>query len=370
MEKSKSITPWVLRAYRRGDEKGILDLCRLVFLDQPSDRFSLDYWQWEFVYNSSGPARIWLADDANKIVGHYAVVPRTLQVNDQVRMGSIVVDVMTHPDYRQQGMFVALGRQALPDAGQAGIEFSYGFPVRKEVLPGHLKVGWQHIFDIPVLVRPLQFKPIVKSYLNMPVLSDLAALVAQIGYWIGAWPLLYLSQLPLEHVTDVTMREVREFDTRFDALWHKAKRQFPVMGARNSAYLNWRYLEHPYYQYRVWVIERGNQLLGYSITRMGDLLGLRSGIIVDMLVDPEILGAIDYLLRRIIFEFQQTKALDLIACMMTKSGPYYAALQRQGLIVTPKVFWFILHLNNPSAPADVLMAPKNWYLTWGDTDVI
>ena len=69
-----------------------------------------------------------------------------MQVGAHQRLGSIVVDVMSHPDYRKQGMFTALGRAGLADAGQAGIDFSFGFPIRKEVMPGHLKVGWRHLF--------------------------------------------------------------------------------------------------------------------------------------------------------------------------------------------------------------------------------
>jgi len=371
MEKPKSPPPWILRTYKPGDEAGILDLCRRVFFEQPPERFSLDYWRWEFISNSSGVAHISLADDSGKTVGHYAVVPRTIKVNEGVCSGSIVVDVMTHPDYRQQGMFTALGKYALSNSRQSGIEFSYGFPVRKDVMPGHLKIGWEHIFDIPILARPLRFEPIVRSYLNIPVLSRLAALVADIGYQAGVRPFLKLTQPHVESDVGVTVRTVKEFDERFDSLWCKASRQFPVMGVRDAKYLDWRYTQHPYYQYRVWVAERGNQLLGYVITRTGNLLGLCAGIIVDILADPDALGVVDQLLQRVNSEFQQADNLDLIACMMTQGGPYFAALQRQGLIVTPKVFWFIIYNNNvPRQSMNLLMLPSSWYLTWGDTDVI
>ena len=163
---------WFIRPLREGDEAAILDLARVVFLEQPSDRFSIEYWNWEFKDNSSGAAQIWVAEDNGRIVGHYAIVPRWFQVGPVVRTGSIVVDVMTHPDYRKQGMFVEIGRESLSGAGSAGIEFSYGFPIRDEVMPGHFKVGWRHIFDIPVLVRPLRFRPIVGHYLDRPLVSE------------------------------------------------------------------------------------------------------------------------------------------------------------------------------------------------------
>lgn len=159
---------WIIRPYREGEQVDIVNLCKLIFAEQPADRFSLEYWNWEFTANSSGPAKIWIADDNGKVVGHYAVVPRRVQIGNVVRLGSIVVDVMTHPDYRMQGMFAAIGREALVGAANGGIEFCYGFPVRSDVMPGHLKVGWQDIFDIPVWVRPIRFEPLVRHYINLP----------------------------------------------------------------------------------------------------------------------------------------------------------------------------------------------------------
>ena len=142
------------------------------------------------------------------------------------------------------------------------------------------------------------------------------------------------------------------------------------MGIRDRRYLNWRYTTHPYHSYRVLAAEQNNGIVGYIVARTAKLLGLNSGIIVDLLAHPDFMGCADSLLRAAIASFERDTQLDLVAAMMTKRGSYTTALQRHGFIRTPQVFWFILHLDDQRTPQGPLTSEENWYLTWGDTDVI
>jgi GNAT superfamily N-acetyltransferase len=361
---------WQIRPYRQGDEGGIVGLARQVFAEQPPDRFSDAYWTWEFADNADGPAALWVADDHGTIVGHYAVIPRALRIGGEVRTGSIVVDVMTHPDYRLQGMFTALGRVALADAGQRGIEFSYGFPIRADVMPGHLRLGWRHLFDLPILVRPLKFRPLVRRSIDLPLVSSALAGAAWAGYRCLARPILkHLNPLPSPQGA-VVVQPVTHLDDRFDELWRETRGQFGIMAVREARYLTWRYFRHPYHRYTVLAAERGDQVVGYVVIRTGELLGLRCGIIVDLLARSTAMGCLDPLLGHAMDRFTADSSLDLVGAMMTRGGPYYRALQRHGFLVTPRVFWFILHTNSPLAPDQMLADAAQWYLTWGDTDVI
>jgi hypothetical protein len=61
---------WSVRGYKNGDEDGILQLIQLAF--KWGDK---KYWNWRYRDNPAGIGRIWLADDAGKIVSHYAMIP-------------------------------------------------------------------------------------------------------------------------------------------------------------------------------------------------------------------------------------------------------------------------------------------------------
>jgi len=364
---------WSVRRYADGDEDGILDLARLIFVEQPSDRFTHEYWQWEFIENSAGPACMCVADDHGAIVGYYAAIPTKVKVASVVETGSIVVDVMSHPEYRFQGMFTALGKRSLAEAAASGIKFAYGFPVRPDVMPGHLKVGWKHAFDIPVLVRPLRAGRIVGRVVKPPVLAGLAGLLgsaAQLGYETVARPVmraLYKTPTPTARVV---LRDLDTFDERFDDLWSRASTRFSVGVVRDREYLQWRYAHHPYHRYRVTAAEQDGQLVGYSVAREADLMGFPSGVLVDLLVDPRTPAAGHALVRSVTARFAENPHIELVASMMSRASPYFGLLQHHGYIRTPKVFWFIVHINRDDLDAQAVLDAGNWYLTWGDTDVL
>src|SRR5690606_12961649 len=101
---------WQTREASADDMAGILACRAVTFAGEEPEKGEPDYWRWEFVDNHAGPARLFVAEDDSKtgtdrIVGHYAVIPQRFILDDLDLRGSIVVDVMTHPDYRFQGMF-------------------------------------------------------------------------------------------------------------------------------------------------------------------------------------------------------------------------------------------------------------------------
>jgi hypothetical protein len=62
----------------------------------------------------------------------------------------LVCDVFTHADFRKMGLFKKVSLLAIKREEFAGTKFLIGFPIRDEVMPGHLSVGWRYIFDMPL----------------------------------------------------------------------------------------------------------------------------------------------------------------------------------------------------------------------------
>jgi len=364
---------WKLRPFKKGDETGIINLDRRVFFEQTSDRFFNEYWAWEFIKNPDGEATIWLADDHGEIVGHYAVIPRLWKIEENLHMGSIVVDVMTDERYRFQGMFAALGKTSLSDSGGKGILFSYGFPVRKDVMPGHLKVGWKHIFDIPVLVYPQNFIPVILYYLKNQTLSLIFGLVLNL-LWVGYRKIKEgIDKIIVKKKTSYLIYEINQFSKDFDLLWQRASSQFPIIASRTQQYLNWRYIDHPYHQYQVLASYIEKELVGYIVFRKENILGLKCGVIVDLLVDPDHFDALDLLIFSVKTQFKSDMEIALTASMISKPNPYYDLLIKHGFILSPKKFGFITHKNIEEILVfnyNNLYNQAGWLLTWGDTDVI
>ena len=75
----------------------------------------------------------------------------------------MVCDVMTHPEARGQGVFTKIGRYATEKMKEQKIHFTTGYPIRPEVIPGHIKVGWEKPFQLPLYLRPLKSNDLLKS---------------------------------------------------------------------------------------------------------------------------------------------------------------------------------------------------------------
>lgn len=354
---------WKLRPYQQDDEYGIIELRKVVFKDEDPDKENLEFWNWEFKDNFAGQAKMFVADDAGKIVGHYAVVPTAIMVNGHRRNGSIVVDVMTHPDYRFQGMFTKLGEYSLSYSGDEGIDFSYGFPIRKEVLPGHLKIGWEELMQIPVMVFPINFTEITSHYIKTPVLSKILGCIASLGYKAVSFA------KGRKKLDNVNIYLNRTLHPQLDSLLQNSLSRHRIVQERTSDFLKWRLLENKFLNYEFLYAEINNELVGYIVLRKTKIMGLNCLAIVDLQFKTDVNPAvIDTCL-------QQTKELAkkdcaLVGAMLSKNNIYYERLQRVGFLKSPFHFKFIIRSNRKDFSIENIKDADGWFLTWIDTDVM
>lgn len=356
---------WTIREFEDQDIAGILELGKVVFPEAEEGKFDRRFWAWEFMDNPTGQSRIWVAvDRGNDIVGHYAIIPTKLKAGTHELTASIVVDVMIHPNYRRQGMFEQLGRLALEQVGKEGLKYSYGFPVRPEVMPGHLKVGWRQVFSIPVLVRPVRIDKLLKRVLPY---EPLQAIFAQLfDPLVG----IVFRKKRVNLGSSVEIRNILSFDEPFDELWLRNKDQFPFIQVRDRRFLNWRYFQNPCRKYEVLAAATSRRVLGYIVSRRVRIFEFNCLAIVDFLIDHSAKEALELLLNQLIYEASKDHFVDLIACMITPGNPYSTQLRRHLFLPSGKKFWFIVRANAKDPITDEMSKVRNWFLTWGDTDVI
>lgn len=110
------------------------------------------------------------------VVAGYGVIPNSYRLGATFKKVGLVCDVFTHPDYRRMGLFKRVSRVAIERETEQGTDFLIGFPIREEVMPGHLSVGWQHVFDMniwwalprvnyqKILVQPVNYSQLAFLY--------------------------------------------------------------------------------------------------------------------------------------------------------------------------------------------------------------
>lgn len=354
---------WTICKYSDKDQKnGIIDLRKLVFKDEDPDKENTDFWNWEFEENYAGHANIYLAVSQQHVVGHYAVCPSKIFVDHKEKKGSIVVDVMTHPDYRYQGMFTTMGEYSLNDSGRSGIDFSYGFPIRKGVMPGHLKIGWKIAFELPVYVYPVNFSDILKKFIPGNVLPRLLGMIPQC---------LFQTMKCIRKLSTkkCTVRSADKFEKtgELEQFIKKTKDQHRIMQCRDYEFLDWRYNTNRYRKYKIFfAYRRKKEMSGYVVLRETVIYGLKCVTVIDIQALDFDKNVINSLLD-CAGKYAVKCGAALVGCMINNNA-YRRQMLKNFYIKSPYIFKFIVHKNRDIDYENLLLEDKNWFLTWADTD--
>lgn len=353
---------WRLRRYQKGDKDKIIALRKIVFKDEDVDKENIDFWNWEFENNYAGQANVFLAVDNDNVVGHYAVCPSNILIDSKIKKGSIVVDVMTHPEYRFQGMFTKIGRYSLNESGNDGIDFSYGFPIRKTVIPGHLKVGWKIAFKLPVYVYPINFTKLIYKFIPIKVLAIILGSLPQCLYTIAEKIRVVYGKKYIFKVADhfEKSKELEDFI-------EKTKTQHKIMQYRNYEFLKWRYNDNKYRKYKIFfAYNNEGEMLGYIVLRRTVIYGLDCITIIDIQALQCKKSVINALLR-CAHKYAKNSGAALVGCMINKNI-YKQRMLNNFYIKSPYIFKFIIHPNRDLDYENELLKNQNWFITWADTD--
>jgi len=349
---------WKVRDGSERDMEEILSLRKLVFREEEKDKLDPRFWHWEFVRGPDGKALIYLVDDKDKIIGHFADLPRRFSIDGKVVLGTLSLDLMVHPDYWRKGIFAAMGKYGAQRVKQEHGLFMTAFPIRPETIQGLKKIGWKGVLELPVLVYPIKFTGIVNRYLHFSPLSFLVGGVARFIYS------LTFGWRKKEKNGGEEVEKVNELDEQYDLFWEKAISLYPITGVRDRRFLNWRYLQHPTRTYEIYGAFQKEEMKGYIVLRKVDLLNFNSAVIVDLLaLDDVTLAA---LLEKGI-QYSRQVGADLLGFMVPQNHLYYRIPKKRGFLPSFKTFLFMVYSHSDQ---EIFFSPEKWYVNWGDTDVI
>jgi GNAT superfamily N-acetyltransferase len=353
---------WHIRDYRDGDEEQILDLRQRVFGDLDPVRLMPETWCWQFRRNPAGEALCALAQDHDRIVGQYAVIPTRFSVQGKETRFALSCDTMIDPDYRRQGLFTALAREAYRRIrSESGITTVWGFP-NKASLPGFTRhLDWRLLTVFPLRVAPLRPLTMLRTRLGLNKESGNAPAGRE-----GDPHAAVSANIPGLQVEPAT-----RFDKEYDELWNRRRNLAPVIQIRDAAYLNWRYADTPGFGYRPFAIRSSGRLLGYMVIRTLTLMGHFFGVLTDLFPFP----IRDTLTTQQLFRFARdcvkAEGAEFMTCLLSQGDPAFfkaAGLRTVPAVLNPREWHFGARYAPHDAP--VLGTAENWYLTYGDTDMV
>ncbi|MGA2791707.1 MAG: GNAT family N-acetyltransferase [Candidatus Bathyarchaeia archaeon] len=350
---------WLIRAYETEDEIGIWELCKALYPETESDWEQwLRWWRWMYKENPAGAPSIWIAEHGTKIVGQYPLVPFDMKVGDQVLKVLQNIDVMTHPDYRHQGIFSALERRALDEAAKAGLHITFGFP-NAAAYPGHMKSGWFDLGTMQVGLKSLNWSKAVRLKVRNKLLSTILGMGAAVAF---DKVLFRTRKLPPREEVEVDV--AARFDDRVSVLWGMVSGEYPIAVARNRQYLNWRY-GSPGNSYRIFVAREAGDMSGYIVLEHKKHDDLRLSYIFDLIATSE---ATMHGLLSMAVESCRSNETDAILYPLIANETYRHVLKNNGFI-----FWHSGHFcacsSSLHVPKEFLAKRENWFVQIGDSDM-
>ena len=357
---------WSIRAYQKGDENGIFELMESVYPEKKYDRGEWTrWWKWRYMDNPAGFSRIWVADHDGKIVGTRSVILVKMKISGENIMVSQNTDLMTHPDYRRQGIFSAIEKKSFDQLKDEGAYITYSFP-SKMSYPRYMKSG--SFFDVCVLqtpIKPLNLKNILKKRIGNDFLLKICTIIGMIFINI-----FYKTKKSPE-IEGLTISKITSFDDRVDDFWKKISNDYAIITVRNKEYLNWRYVNVPDVDYIIYLAEKNGEICGYMVLRCMKLQELVVGCIFEVITYLDQEDVTHHLIAKAI-EYFEREGVDIIYCKMIVNKIFNEIFGKNGFIPLHFIFKnrFIVRINSPKISETYLKNKENWFIQLGDSDFV
>ena len=192
------------------------------------------YLEYLYFQNPAGPVLGYLAWNAAKreAVGGYSLTCVPLKIGTHVESCVLSGNSLTRASHRGQGVYSTLINQAYRHAAENGRLMVYGMP-NQNSYPVHLRQGlFQDLGAVPLYLRPLRPSGMVRSYLKSNVLAALARPFNGLFYPRNS------PELSFVKLTNDNLNLADQF-------WDSIKDKYPIMVARDSSRLAWRFLNIP-----------------------------------------------------------------------------------------------------------------------------
>lgn len=342
------------RKYQDGDESGIVELLNAAWKARYGRWHGLEYWQWKYKGNTAGSPVIWLAENNNKIVGHYSVIPMVMKVGNAYTTGSFSGDAATHPRYQGKGVFSTIVNKCYMDVAQNDIPVTYGFanPELGPIYKRYERMG--HICFMTRMIRLMNEKPIPTKHVRKK---------PPIG---------------------LKIETIDRFDQRINGFWNGVSHNFTIIVRRDQEYLNWRYIDNPEKKYTIYTALKDDRILGYCVLTEIRRRDLSLGVIVDILGFQDGCNAVGCLVESALRSFTE-HGVDAAVCSFSEKHPYEETFRRAGFIPHPRrrhALYAAINLRGSPIEEKVVYSQaltlsqnpffkkkRNWFMAFGDGDL-
>jgi len=250
----------IIKADLDRDRTDIITFWRNNFSVWPVSKF-----QYFYKDNICGKARCWMIKESakNLVIGITSIFPRNFALNGHKIKAGITGDFAVAPKHRILGPAIKLQKSSIKQIEGNDVQFLYGYPNRKSE-PVQKRAGFN------ILGHTSRFVKILKTdkYIKQKITNSLV--VYLFSFFADLLLRLFYRETYFTGDKRFVCEEIDSFDNRFDELWKIGQTQFKLIGERNHEFLNWRFQNCDYIDYKKYIIKdrKTNAVFGYIVYRI------------------------------------------------------------------------------------------------------
>jgi len=360
--KSKKIT---IDLAREDDIEKMLEINELEYGPNENHATYSDFAVWH-KQNPAGKAIVpVIRDSSGSVVGFISVLPLDVRIRGQDRLAAVGTHLVIHPDYRKTFAYVKLLRRFERIFREHNIPLHYSF-VSREKYRQVQNDNPQVTMMIPLLFKPLDFESLVQTYLTR---GWQRFLVGRSGRIVS--PFLFRRR-KVTSSKEIAVQAIDEFNQDFDDFWYKIRDKYPAMVIRDRAFQTWRFAPVSGRHYHILVARSRGQMVGYVVLRCATIRGVKTGLIMDLLVIDGLSG--DAAASSLMIETEKyfrAQERSLITGLMVPSAAEYRFIRNAGFIelpqsFAPRTFPFAFFTHDTSESNLVSLSAQDWFITLAD----
>ena len=283
-------------------------------------------------------------------------IPVRLKLGSDERATGWLVETMVLKEYRNRGV----GPRLMVDAHEDQ-PFSLSLGQTTEMREIQFRLGWKEVAPMQVarlLVRP---ENVLKGKLPAP-----AAWAAGLGLRASSAVRHLLDERP-----SLKVESIERFDERHNEVWATASRDLRCAVVRDASYLNWKYVDQPGQCFlrlevsddqgikglAIWMLRQPDRKCSYRRAFLVDLVApLSDAVTLRQIIKVSCAAAAD-------------RNADALICRHINARLTHA-LRRCGFHLRLPDRFLLVDPGPLTGPeVDLLLAPDNWFVTQGDSDI-
>ncbi len=346
-----------VRLFQDEDETELLGLLQECF----GASYVPELWRWKYRAAPGGFLPPALAEEGGRILGHFGLVLLPVDVQGESLLGALPADVAVAPRAREhsldQGGALREMRALAYEQAAGTVDFAFAIPIPRFYAVARRLFREQPLRAVPELCGTLTL---------LPALLQRRVPAARLCAWLGR-PLRWHRYRPPRPRGEVSSLSEQDLGEEFDLFWRRCAGGRAVSLRKDSAWLRWRYLQHPLHENRVLVCRQQGELAGFLAFCLHRDGAIRHADILDFECCPETSGAAAALFRAFLRAARHGGA-DAVRTWCDEQHPLRPFLDGLGLRPEGTIRTLYSPLPRGRAHDETLSRGENWLFAMGDSD--